>query len=97
MGKCTDGTCPECVAARDKAALLRALNPDADDPETRKLPASLTEWHDAFRRRNRLVRRRVIRSTYVKPPTGEPKGKAAIKAAKRERVKALKLAKTKEV
>lgn len=94
---CADGNCPECVAARENDELLRTLYPDAEVDEERKLPETLTEWHDAFRRRNRLVRRRIIRSTYVKPPTGELKGKAAIKAAKRERVKALKLAKAKEI
>lgn len=76
MGMCEDGNCPECQAARKNES------------------KDFREFHDDIRK---LRRRGWIRSRggtpYVRPTTGtEIKGKLAIKAAKRERVKAMKAA-----
>ncbi len=94
MGMCEDANCPECRASREKEDLLATLSVGRPAPLT-ELPADFRGLSSAFNRRRKIVRfypsgGKVFR----RKPSGQPKGKAAIKAAKRERVKALKTQQT---
>lgn len=83
MGMCDDGNCPECQERKAKQDLAPEPQPAGD-------------FRDFHRDLDRIVRRGFLYRNGGKPfrrtfdPNGRPQGKAAIKAAKRARVKAMK-------
>lgn len=94
MGMCEDANCAECRAAKDKEDLLATLSVGQPTPLT-ELPADFRGFSSAFKQRGRMVRFYPSKGkAFRHKPSGQPKGKAAIKAAKRERVKALKAQET---
>lgn len=70
--------------------LIRVL--ETGNKSLKDVPKDFRGWSDAFRHRNRIVGVRSEQETVEhKKIPGAPKGKAQIKAAKRERVKLLKM------
>lgn len=70
---------------RTLAEVRSEINSSIDGVEK---ASSLADFHDTFKKRNRqVVRVEFGGKPYVKPDTGEPKGKKAIKFAKRLRSK----------